>query len=499
MSLDGSRLLLFYLAFQPCWWAVIEKKGRGKEGKREKRRRKEREKKGRYLSLNLESSRKSRRLVDRNNMIETNYKLNRSFLQGIVKVVVSGYNGVMKPTNTLKFSAEDCIEMMQESLDHMTPNYVDCDNVIELPFHDTPSVSIELPSLLDDLSTDSNGSGLFSGIGSEILQQIDEFIQREVDSESSVLQFESNPTNSKTEHPNNNCIVDGQFYHYHQCLHHKYYPPSCPYPYPYSRDYVCQVDRQLSELSDRCSRLEQLKESQQAELTEIKKRCALLEQANRECKKKTFEDTRGAGDGVYLLAQVNAKQEAELTNLKQQCASLQCANSEYMKRQFENERRINDLDSLLMKRNKRAKHTYQYPNPTVKVPKQQCSNTVKKMRKRGIYHCGVCGMAGCSGISNNTLCPKRRALVKAMQPPAKEYTLQCSICSPYGPHWLNCGVGAYIRKNCRNYTISDEDCGLTVATEKCDSESIDCTQHACPAAGRAALMVDVNHPSLGWM
>ena len=362
----------------------------------------------------------------------------------------------MKPTNTFKFSKEDCIEMMQESLDHMTPNYVDFDNVIESPFHDTPSVSIQIPSVLDDLSTDSNGSGLFSGIGSEILQQIDEFTQREVDLESSVLQqFESNPTNSNTEHSKNNCIVDGQFYQYHQChLHHKYYPPSYPYPYPYSRDYVCQVDRQLSELSDRCSRLEQLKEAQQAELTEIKKQCALLEQANVECKKKTFEDTRGAGDRVYLLAQVNAKQQAELTNLKQQCASLQCANSEYMKRQFENERRINDLDSLLKKRKKRAKHTNQYPNPTVKVPKRQCSNTGKKIGKRGTYHCGVCGMAGCSGISNNTLCPKRRALVKAMQPPAKEYKLQCSICSQYGPRWLNCGVGAYIRKNCRNYTMS---------------------------------------------
>ena len=86
------------------------------------------------------------------------------------------------------------------------------------------------------------------------------------------------------------------------------------------------------------------------------------------------------------------------------------------------------------------------------VGQNPLDNAVKK-RKRGTYHCGVCGMAGCSGISNNKLCPKRRALVQAMQPPEKEYTLQCAICSQYGPLWLNCGVGAYIRKNCRNYTV----------------------------------------------
>ena len=68
---------------------------------------------------------------------------------------------------------------------------------------------------------------------------------------------------------------------------------------------------QLSELSDRCDKLEQLNLAQQAELTEIKKRFALLEHAN--------------------------------------------------------------VDSLFKKRNKRAKHTNQYPNPTVKVPKRQCS------------------------------------------------------------------------------------------------------------------------------
>ena len=281
----------------------------------------------------------------------------------------------MKPTNTFKFSKEDCIEMMQESLDHMTPNYVDFDNVIESPFHDTPSVSIQIPSVLDDLSTDSNGSGLFSGIGSEILHQIDEFTQREVDLESSVLQqFESNPTNSNTEHSKNNCIVDGQFYQYHQChLHHKYYPPRYPYPYPYpySRDYVCQVDRQLSELSDRCSRLEQLKEAQQAELTEIKKRCALLEHAN--------------------------------------------------------------VDSLLKKRNKRAKHANQYPNPTVKVPKRQCS---------------VCRTYGPYGMN----CEKSNDRKKCRNFEV-DGTPKCQLCIAYREKGsnLNCGKKNVYQIHCKYF------------------------------------------------
>ena len=219
----------------------------------------------------------------------------------------------MKPTNTFKFSKEDCIEMMQESLDHMTPNYVDFDNVVESPFHDTPSVSIELPSLLDEVSTTSTSSqcGLFCDVDPEILNQIDKFTQREMNSDSSALQHELYPTNSSFEQPNNNCAVDNRFTHYHQ--YHQHYPPRYTHDelYPYSREHVYQVDRQLSELSDRCDKLEQLNLAQQAELTEIKKRFALIEHAN--------------------------------------------------------------VDSLFKKRNKRAKHTNQYPNPTVKVPKRQCS------------------------------------------------------------------------------------------------------------------------------
>ena len=218
----------------------------------------------------------------------------------------------MKPTDTLKFTEEDCIEMMQESLSHMTPNYVDFDNVVESPFHDTPSVSIEIPSLLDEVSTTSTSSqcGLFCDVDPEILNQIDKFTQREMNSDSSALQHELYPTNSNFEQPNNNCAVDNRFTHYHQ--YHQHYPPRYTHYewYPYSREHVYQVDRQLSELSDRCNKLEQLNLAQQAELTEIKKRFALLEHAN--------------------------------------------------------------VDSLLKKRNKRAKHANQYPNPTVKVPKRQC-------------------------------------------------------------------------------------------------------------------------------
>ena len=195
----------------------------------------------------------------------------------------------MESADTIKFTEEDCIEMMQESLHDMTPNYADFDIVVEsLPFQDAPSLSVELPSLLDDSSTASNESGLFC-MNHEILHQLDDFTQRELNSETSVLQPESSATNSNIEQPKNNCVVDSPCSHhlkYH--LHHKHYLPSYPYYPYYCREYVCQVDRQVSELSDRCSRLEQLIATQQAELTEIKKRCAVLEHENAEYKKKTI-------------------------------------------------------------------------------------------------------------------------------------------------------------------------------------------------------------------
>ena len=63
----------------------------------------------------------------------------------------------------------------------------------------------------------------------------------------------------------------------------------------------------MSELSDRCSRLEQLIATQQAELTEIKKRCAVLEHENAEYKKsdlKIKEEQRAEifGNGEDLSA-----------------------------------------------------------------------------------------------------------------------------------------------------------------------------------------------------
>ena len=120
----------------------------------------------------------------------------------------------MEPTDTLKFTEEDCIEMMQESLHDMIPkNYADFDNVVEsLPFQDAPSISVELPSLLDDL-TASNESGLFC-MNHEILHQLDDFTQRELNSEPSVLQPESSATNSNIEQPKNNCVVDSPFSHH---------------------------------------------------------------------------------------------------------------------------------------------------------------------------------------------------------------------------------------------------------------------------------------------
>ena len=140
----------------------------------------------------------------------------------------------MEPTDTLEFTEEDCIEMMQESLHDMIPkNYADFDNVVEsLPFQDAPSNSVELPSLLDDLSTASNESGLFC-MNHEILHQLDDFTQRELNSDPSVLQPESSATNSNIEQRKNNCVIDSRFSHhlkYH--LDHKHYLPSYPY-YPY--------------------------------------------------------------------------------------------------------------------------------------------------------------------------------------------------------------------------------------------------------------------------
>ena len=106
---------------------------------------------------------------------------------------------------------------MQESMHHLTPNYVDFDKVVEeSTFHDTSSFAIELPSLLDEVSTSSNQCGLFCDIDTELLNQIDYFTQRELNSESSVLQLESNPAKSRFEDPENNCVVDSQFIHYHQ-------------------------------------------------------------------------------------------------------------------------------------------------------------------------------------------------------------------------------------------------------------------------------------------
>ena len=87
------------------------------------------------------------------------------------------------------------------------------------------------------------------------------------------------------------------------------------------------------------------------------------------------------------------------------------------------------------------------------VGENPLDNAVKTKRKRGTYHCGVCGMAGCSGISNNNLCPKRRAQIQSSLPPEKVYTRQCKVCSSFGPYWMNCGAGGYIRKNCRNFTL----------------------------------------------
>lgn len=56
---------------------------------------------------------------------------------------------------------------------HLTPNYVDFDKVVESTFHETSSFAIELPSLLDEVSTTSGQCGLFPDIDAEILNQID--------------------------------------------------------------------------------------------------------------------------------------------------------------------------------------------------------------------------------------------------------------------------------------------------------------------------------------
>ena len=55
------------------------------------------------------------------------------------------------------------MEGMQESMQHLTPNYVDLDTVVEsLQCQNNLSLSIELPPLLiDDSSITSNKSGLF--------------------------------------------------------------------------------------------------------------------------------------------------------------------------------------------------------------------------------------------------------------------------------------------------------------------------------------------------
>ena len=57
---------------------------------------------------------------------------------------------------------DECIEGMQESMQHLTPNYVDLDTVVEsLQCQNNLSLSIEFPPLLIDDSSITNKSGLF--------------------------------------------------------------------------------------------------------------------------------------------------------------------------------------------------------------------------------------------------------------------------------------------------------------------------------------------------
>jgi hypothetical protein len=78
-------------------------------------------------------------------------------------------------------------------------------------------------------------------------------------------------------------------------------------------------------------------------------------------------------------------------------------------------------------------------------------------RKRRPRKCGVCGKSGCPGTGARKYCPISISKeCKRQKVRSKVYTRQCSVCSMYGPSWLNCGRGSGNKTLCRNFYLNGD-------------------------------------------
>ena len=88
------------------------------------------------------------------------------------------------------------------------------------------------------------------------------------------------------------------------------------------------------------------------------------------------------------------------------------------------------------------------------VGENPMDNNRKKKRQR---KCGVCGKIGCSGTGGRKYCPVSISNeCKRQRVRSKVYTRQCSVCSMYGPSWLNCGRGSGNRTLCQNFNLNGD-------------------------------------------